>query len=431
MNNEAMSNQATPVPTPAGGQELREGVGVAVAFVVLFVFHVLVLQPPLSSTALLAYAVLTLALAALYVVSGLLRITQQAVQVGTLSLLPVFLLGSGLILAIALVLWGWTQLYFYLFVFNSYAAFVHYTGKRRWAVSFTVGMGAFAWLSYAVLEGWQAAGPALLDDLPWYGLTVAFSEIVARQREHRERVEALAAELAAAHRQLQDYTAQVEALAVAQERNRLAREIHDTVGHTLTALDVQLELLSRLPPGQTAQRRQVAEQARALVKEGLTGARRAVQALRPAALEVFSLPEAIAGLVAGFEQTAQIRAVWQVAGEVLPLPPRLAIPLYRAAQEALTNARRHAPTAQRVALRLRYEPEAVTLSVENDGVQTSEVFSDLGGLDGHGLRGLRERAESLGGAFSAGPDAAGGFRLEMRLPIMEYATRFPNPQLTP
>jgi signal transduction histidine kinase len=368
----------------------------------------------------------------------------------------VFLLGNGLILAIALTLWGQALLYFCLFVLNGYGALVHYTGRRRWAVAFAGGMVVFAWLVYVLLRGWSAAGPAWLDDLPWYGLTFALAEIVARQREHREQVEALAAELAEANRQLQDYAAQTEELAVIRERARVAHELHDTVGHTLTALDIQLELLARLPPGQAEQRQQAAGRARALVKDGLADVRRAVQALRPAALETFSLPEAIAGLITSFEQAMPIHTTWEVVGQTRPLPLRLTLPLYRASQEALTNIRRHAPAAQQVTVRLRYEPKAVSLFVKNDGIPTSppslggtergqppsqpspdsrggeEVEGEerrqppprpspnLGGggsKGGYGLRGLRERAEALGGTFSAGPDGAGGFQLEMVVPV--------------
>jgi signal transduction histidine kinase len=298
---------------------------------------------------------------------------------------------------------------------------------RRWMLAVCALLVVTLAASYGLRGGLEAALLAGIGYLTGIVFVVFVTQVAVHEREARAEVERLAAELAEANRRLREYAAQAEELATTRERARLAHEIHDSVGHTLTALDVQLELLARLPPGQTGQRQQVAEQSRTLVKEGLADVRRAVQALRPAALETFSLPEAIAGLVAGFEQTAQIRATWQVEGKVLPLPPRLAVPLYRAAQEALTNVRRHAPSAQQVTLQLHYGPEAVTLSVENDGPQTSEISKDLGGLGRHGLRGLRERAESLGGAFSAGPDEAGGFRLEMRLPITEYATRFPNP----
>ena len=322
---------------------------------------------------------------------------------------------------------------------------------RRWMLAvcalLLVALGA----SYGLRGGQEAALPATIGYLVAIVFVVSVTQMAVRERRARAEVERLAAQLAEANLKLRDYAAQAEELAITHERARLAHEIHDTVGHILTALDVQLELLVRLPPGRTEQRQQAAEQARALIKEGVADVRRAVQALRPAALETFSLAEAVAALVAGFEQMTQIKTTWQVEGEVVPLSPRLAVPLYRAAQEALTNVRRHAPTAQQMTVRLRYGPEAVALSAENAPPITSPpgpVLSEaeglrgteegqppppappptlgegsasppkLGGAEvGHGLRGLRQRAEALGGSFHAGPDGAGGFRLEMNLPV--------------
>jgi len=167
----------------------------------------------------------------------------------------------------------------------------------------------------------------------------------------------------------------------------------------------------RLPPNQVKQRQQAIERAQQLVKQGLAGVRRAVQALRPVALETFALPEAIAALIREFEPTAGIQVMWQVEGQVVPLAPRFALPPYRAAQEALTNVRKHAANAQRVRLQLRHDAESITLRAENDGV-TPAASSE----GGYGLRGLRERADALGGTFQAGPDASGGFCMEMTVP---------------
>lgn len=288
---------------------------------------------------------------------------------------------------------------------------------RRWMLIVCTLLVATLATSYGLRGGYEAALLAGIGYLVATVFVVSATQMAVRERRARAEVERLAAKLAAANRKLRAYAAQVEELAMTRERARLAHEIHDTVGHTLTALDVQLELLARLPLDQTEARQQVVERARMLVKKGLADMRRAVQALRPAALETFSLSEAIAGLVADFEQTTRIKATWRIEGEAVPLPPRLAVPLYRAAQEALTNVRRHAPAAQQVTLQLHYGPEAVTLSVENDGVPVSPSPPSSGEIEGgYGLRGMRERAEALGGTFSAGPDEAGGFRVEMRLP---------------
>jgi signal transduction histidine kinase len=290
---------------------------------------------------------------------------------------------------------------------------------RRWVLIVCALLVTALVTSYGLRGGREAVLLAGIGYLTAIMFVVSITQVAMRERRARAEVERLAAELSKANRKLSEYALHAEELAITRERARLAHEIHDSVGHTLTALDVQLELLTRLPPSRSEQRRQATEQARALVKRGLTDVRRAVQALRPSALETFSLPEAVAALVADFERTTQTRAVWQVEGEITPLPSRLAVSLYRAAQEALTNVRRHAPSAQQVKIRLRYRPETVVLSVENDGFALTLGLSPTGRSEGggYGLHGLRDRAELLGGAFSAGPDTDGSFRLEMSLPV--------------
>ena len=230
----------------------------------------------------------------------------------------------------------------------------------------------------------------------------------------RRKSQTLLAELETAHAQLRQSAARIEELAVADERNRIAREIHDTLGHTLTALDVQLELLVRLPPEKNGARQQAAGNARQLVKQGLADVRRAVQALRPVALETFSLPEAIGALVQDFRRTTGVAVTWRVTDDVDALPTRFALPLYRAAQEALTNIQRHAPTTPRVTMQLEDAPNTIRLCVENAPPREPPDPAHTGGRVG--LAGLRERARALGGTFRAEPTPAGGFTVEMTLP---------------
>ena len=278
--------------------------------------------------------------------------------------------------------------------------------------------------AYGLRGGWEAALMAGVGYLAALFFVVYITQTAVRERKARAAMEHLAAELREANRKLRAFADQAEELAVTRERARLAHEIHDTVGHTLTALDVQLALLARLPPGQTEQRRQAAQEAQSLVKDGLADMRCAVAALRPAALESFSLPVAIDGLVTQFTHSTGIPTDWTIDGEeadlTLTLPLPLALPLYRAAQEALTNIKRHAASTSRVDIVLRYEPDAVVLTVTNARpTQENDRPKVKRKNGGHGLAGLRERAEMLGGTLEAGPDEAGGFRVEMRLPRFE------------
>ncbi len=290
---------------------------------------------------------------------------------------------------------------------------------RRWVTAVCTLLIITLSISYGLQAGWEAALSAGIGYLAGILFVVFATQTAVRERNARAKAEQLTAKLEAANQQLRQHAIQVEELAITRERARLAHEIHDSVGHILTALDVQMELLVRLPPDQTKQRQQIAEQARVLVKKGVTDMRRAVQALRPVALEAFSLPDAIAALVADFKQTTPIHTSWQIEGNAAPLPPRLTLPLYRTAQEALTNVLRHAPAAQQVTIRLHYGPETVTLMVKNDGITLPPLPSARGkeANGGYGLSGLRERAALLGGTFHAGTDKTGIFQIEMNLPM--------------
>ncbi|HBY96467.1 MAG TPA: hypothetical protein DEP84_21405 [Chloroflexi bacterium] len=374
----------------------------------IFVTSLITLKRPLTVTALILYALLSLALAARYIpwLRGWPRDTLRRYD-----RLWIFL-GAGLALAVVLLIQGEAMLYFYLVTLEGYLLF-SFT-RPSWSVAWAVGTVALTLVShFIILRQWPTALLAVLEDVPWYVLSLLI--IAAAKNIYDDRDKALQAKLTEAYGQMQDHIARAEALAMAQERARLAREIHDTLGHTLTALDVQLELIVQLSANSNEDCERVARHARALVKDGLSEVRRAVKALRPGALEVLSLSEAIASLTADYQERTHIDVIWHVEGEVVPLSSRLAVPLYRAAQEALTNVSRYAEATQ-VVVTLGFEREAIHLTVEDNGQASESSRQNGGAAVGFGLRGLRERAEALRGEFQAGPARTGGFRVEMKLP---------------
>lgn len=200
--------------------------------------------------------------------------------------------------------------------------------------------------------------------------------------------------------------AEAESAALA-ERARIAREIHDVLAHSLSAQTVHLEA-TRLLIERGADREVVLQRvaaARRMAREGLAETRQALSALRGdmAPVEDF-LRELIDAEGARFE----------VRGHPRGLPAEAGLAVRRVAQEAMTNVRKHAPGAA-VALTLEYRPEEVELEVRDFG-STCPVDNSLGSSGaGYGLRGMRERAELLGGALDAGP-AEEGFVVRLRVP---------------
>ncbi|PYS92413.1 MAG: two-component sensor histidine kinase [Acidobacteria bacterium] len=232
---------------------------------------------------------------------------------------------------------------------------------------------------------------------------VVFTRIAARERQAR-------AELGAANGRLREYAAQVEELATTKERNRLAREIHDSLGHYLTVVNVQIGAAQAIFAQDEARALDHLSKAQSLTQEGLAEVRRSVAALRAAPTESRPLAEALAKLVEQWKATG-LRVQLTVAGVPRPLTPQADLTLYRAAQEGLTNVGKHA-RATHVRVTLDYgHAESVQLTVADDGIGSADSNG------GFGLLGVRERAQLLGGAVRVRTALDKGFTLEVELPV--------------
>jgi signal transduction histidine kinase len=223
--------------------------------------------------------------------------------------------------------------------------------------------------------------------------------------------------------------AEARAAAVA-ERGRLAREMHDVLAHSLSALALQLEttrLLARTR-GVDDEVTQGIDRAHHLAASGLDEARRALASERGDELPG---PDRIGALADAFKQQSGLPVAVEVAGDPRELPAEARLAVYRTAQEALTNVRRHA-TPERVDIKLDYRLDSTVLVVEDHAIRGSrgrgakDVAGDPAPGDpadvahnggaGYGLTGMRERAELLGGQLLAAP-TPDGFRVELTLPV--------------
>jgi signal transduction histidine kinase len=234
-----------------------------------------------------------------------------------------------------------------------------------------------------------------LGAVPWFFVV----RLMRRTREQHVALEASRA-------------AEARAAAVA-ERGRLAREMHDVLAHSLSALALQLEssrLLAR-DRGADPDLVRALDQAHHLAAGGLDEARRAIAAARG---DEMPGPDRLPLLAEAFGQQSGIPVELDVRGEPHGLAPDASLALYRTAQEALTNVRRHA-TPERVALCLEYGEAETVLTVEDYARGGPPPAPPAEG--GYGLTGMRERAELLGGRLAAAPTPT-GFRVELRLPAV-------------
>jgi signal transduction histidine kinase len=203
-------------------------------------------------------------------------------------------------------------------------------------------------------------------------------------------------------------SAEVAQLAAANERNRLAREIHDTLGHYLTVIHVQLEAARAIIRNEPDRGLLAINRAQALAKDGLTAVRQSVKALREDS-RVEGIAEQLASLVEAVRDES-FTAAFTTSGTPRPVSAAVALALHRTALEALTNVRRHAG-ATHVEMNLVFEPDGrVHLRVNDDGRGASHVEG------GFGQTGIRERAAQLGGSVAYDTAPGQGFTLTMELP---------------
>jgi signal transduction histidine kinase len=237
-------------------------------------------------------------------------------------------------------------------------------------------------------------------------LTAVFGYALRQAEIARRKNEVLLEELKTTQRQLQD-------LAVAEERTRMARELHDSLGHRLTVSIVQLEGAQRLIPKDPGRAARMIGTMRDEMKEALAELRRTVTALRAPIADDLPLDVALSNLSQTFQQDTGIPTHLSVSPGFPDLPDSYRLALYRAVQEALTNIQRHA-MAGNAWLQLSANGQKITLVMEDDGKGMDERSENR---TGSGLLGLRERAAQLGGELRLSERPGGGVQLIFTVPM--------------
>jgi len=264
---------------------------------------------------------------------------------------------------------------------------------------------------FAVLATWQPWTDDLVGRLGLVSLmtVTGLGAITGAGRRHRAQMVRLEATEQALTGTLRENVERAE-------RARIARELHDVVAHHLSVVSIQAETTRLTIPDMPAQGARQLEAIGETARTALTEMRRLLGVLRDdaGAAQVGELaPQPTLGqITALIDQTREASTapvLLVVKGAVEPLDPGIELTAYRIAQEALTNARRHAPGAA-VEVELEYLPEALTLRVRDNGPGAGDA------PPGHGLLGMRERAAMIGGSVEVGPAPSGGFKVTAVLP---------------
>ena len=245
---------------------------------------------------------------------------------------------------------------------------------------------------------------------------LVFVLLESRSAQETRRAEGLLKDLQAANIALKAAHQKEKGLAIAEERMRLARDIHDGLGHHLTVLSIQLQAAEKLVERNTQAAAEALRVSRAEVQAALEEVRRSVGVMRQPAVESQPLVEMITSLVHDFDEHTGLQSDFEQNGTPIELSNFAEQTLYRTVQESLTNIQKHARDVKHIHVKLDYLPEAIRLVVNDDGQPVEAARTSLGG---YGLKGLRERVDQLGGELCCGPGASSGFQVDVTLPLRE------------
>jgi signal transduction histidine kinase len=236
-----------------------------------------------------------------------------------------------------------------------------------------------------------------------------------------------------AQEQLREQMVRREELATERERTRIARDIHDVLSHSLAVLSIQVQAARQLRTRDPERLAAKLDDMATLIRESITESRRVVGLLRekaPTPYEQDNLSANLRLMATTFNERTGIHCRFEESGTPHTLSPQQRETLQLALREMLTNAHRHG-AAQTVWITLQWQEADIILEMRDDGMGvnaahpgtlTEENDNGVGGH--HGLQGMRERADSLGGEVEAGPAETGGFTVSLRLPYERSAARF-------
>jgi len=269
------------------------------------------------------------------------------------------------------------------------------------------------------LIGWDK--PARWDMEDWFSVSftamawVFLAFLFARTIVTSVQRGRLILELQAAKCELEAAREREIELATLHERERLARDLHDTLGHALVTLTVQLEAAQRLQATDPTRAAALLAELQKLTRAGTEDLRRSLANLRTAGLGGRPLAESLQTLCAESGQRLGVTVECRIADGADTLPPAVAEVVWRLAQEGLTNIEKHAH-AHRVEVKLARQPREIVMRVSDDGIG---LPPGAGEKPGHyGLRGLRERVEGVGGTFTVGAAGTGGTVIEAHIPVI-------------
>ncbi|MEN1938338.1 sensor histidine kinase [Paenibacillus sp. 102] len=329
------------------------------------------------------------------------------------------LLSNGVITALLGFLFPETSLYLIIFGIDAVGLFIN--AQRKIVVYFFVSFFFVCWFAILLYTYWYIGEIRVWENAINF-MFIVFSALagnlikkltVARQTvdDQYEKLALSHTALKEAHEQLQLYAKEVEELTTVRERNDIAREIHDTVGHNMTALLIQLQLAEALWKQKADVTEDVLHTCYELARKSLQEVRASVRALKEEK-DLGNIIESMKEMIQDFSKVTKVQVTFQLQGDPIIIPLSLQPTLLRIMQESLTNAKRHGK-ASLCEISLLCLDEKVMLSISDNGIGVNEVSP------GFGLINMKERVEEHGGIIRFESEKENGFRLQIEFPLKE------------
>ncbi len=299
---------------------------------------------------------------------------------------------------------------FNAFILLPLVAHTAMTLEQDWMLA----VNAVIFLTYVLsMIGISGSWEMVFSNLPIFFLGqvffLIFTQTAVNEQRGRMKMEKLAGELSEANRHLSEYAGQVKDLTLSQERNRLAREIHDGLGHYLTTINMQIKASLAIMKQDPQKASSMLQNAQQLTSEALLDIRNSVAALRADNVASLSLDERIINLAKNSESEDRKFHV-EVIGTPRQTSPQVDVTLFRSAQEALNNANKHSKATE-VSVLLDYSnPNFISLIIRDNGIGTEELDG------GFGLIGMRERVKLIQGEIKFNSAKGEGFEILITVP---------------
>ncbi len=299
----------------------------------------------------------------------------------------------------------------FFFVCLSSTIIIHpYTYSVFIVVSYLMAMFSI----YAMRNGFHELRKSFIPMFFNYGVSTAFvtgmSLLVKLQIREKERFERMNMELEGAYKKLIESSSASQKLSIERERTRMAREIHDTLAHTLTTLIVQLEACKKLATLAPSRLPAELEKAQELSRSGFNDVKHSIKALRPQVMEDKSFSASINFIINETMENTNVHIVFNNSiSENIALTSQVEVALFRAIQESITNSIRHGQASE-IQIHMDLDKEILKLNILDNGKGCSNIKK------GYGIQGMRERIEGLNGSVEFSSFQNKGFKTKILIP---------------